>query len=170
MAASLMIYLKLQKIARKEKNCSCIQLSVGTAARLTFAVNLFLLFAKLAATIQSGSLSVFSSLLDSILDLVSGIAVGVSSYLIKRYDPFHYPIGRNRLESVAIVVTACVMGTAALQIVTTAVQDIINSSVNPNINAFSGSIIGLTVFLKTVLYILCRQVNNPSVQTLAVDH
>ncbi len=150
--------------------CRCIKLSVATAARLTFAVNLFLLFAKLSATIQSGSLSVLSSLLDSALDLFSGFAIGVSSYLIKRYDRYHYPIGRNRLESVAIVITACVMGTAALQIVTKAVEDIANSNVHPNINAFSGSIIGATIILKTGLYILCRGVDNASVQALSVDH
>ena len=143
---------------------------MGTAARLTFAVNLFLLFAKLSATIQSGSLSVLSSLIDSVLDLFSGIAIGVSSYLIKRYDRFNYPIGRNRLESVAIIITASVMGTAALQIVTKAIEDIASSAVAPNINAFSGSIIGATVLLKGGLYILCRQVNNASVRALAVDH
>lgn len=165
-----------EKHKRKKFNCcnskrfQCITLSVGTAARLTFAVNLFLLFAKLAATVQSGSLSVLSSLIDSALDLFSGLAIGVSSYLIRRYDRFHYPIGRNRLESVAIVITAAVMGTAALQIVTKAIEDIADADINPNIDAFSGSIIGVTVILKGGLYFLCRQVNNPSVQTLAVDH
>lgn len=152
------------------KSCHCINLSVGTAARLTFAVNVFLLFIKLAAAVQSGSLSVLSSLLDSALDLFSGLTIGVSSYLIRRYDRFHYPIGRNRLESVAIVITAAVMGTAALQIVTKAIENISEANINPNINAFSGSIIGLTVLLKGSLYLLCRQVDNPSVQTLAVDH
>ena len=152
------------------KHFQCINLSVGTAARLTFAVNLFLLFAKLAATVQSGSLSVLSSLIDSTLDLFSGLAIGISSYLIRRYDRFHYPVGRNRLESVAIVITAAVMGTAALQIVTKAIEDIAENNIDPNINAFSGSIIGLTVILKGGLYVLCRQVDSPSVQTLAVDH
>ncbi len=159
-----------KKSCCSKMKCTCIQLSVDTAAWLTFSVNLFLLFAKLSATIQSGSLSVLSSLLDSGLDLFSGFAIGISSYLIKRYDRFHYPVGRNRLESVAIVITACVMGTAALQIVTKAIEDIINSNVHPNINAFSGSIIGITVVLKTGLYFLCRVVDNASVQALAVDH
>ncbi len=162
-------YMEKKNCCTKTK-CTCIQLSVDTTAWLTFSINLFLLFAKLSAAIQSGSLSVLSSLLDSALDLFSGFTIGISSYLIKRYDRFHYPIGRNRLESVAIVITACVMGTAALQIVTKAVEDIASSNVNPNINAFSGSIIGITIIFKTGLYLLCRGVDNPSVQTLAVDH
>ena len=159
----------------KKKKCppqcpSCIQLSTGTAARLTLSINILLFFLKLAATIQSGSLSVLSSLIDSALDLFSGVVIGISSYLIKRYDRFHYPIGRNRLEPVAIIITAAVMGTATLQIITSAIDDIVTGAIDPNINIFSGVIIGLTIILKGGLYILCRQVNNPSVQALAVDH
>ena len=149
---------------------SCIHLSTGTAARLTLSVNTLLLFLKLAATIQSGSLAVLSSLIDSTLDLFSGLIIGISSYLIKRYDRFHYPIGRNRLEPVAIIITAAVMGTATLQIITSAIDGIVTGSINPNINIFSAMIIGITIILKGTLYVLCRQVDNPSVQTLAVDH
>ena len=149
---------------------SYIQLSTGTAVRLTLSINVLLFFLKLAATIQSGSLAVLSSLIDSALDLFSGVVIGISSYLIKRYDRFHYPIGRNRLEPVAIIITAAVMGTAAIQIITSAIDDITSSSIDLNINIFSGIIIGFTIILKGCLYILYRQVNNPSVQALAVDH
>lgn len=164
-----------EEVMGSKKMCSpqCpsyIQLSTGTAARLTLSVNILLFFLKLAATIQSGSLAVLSSLIDSALDLFSGVVIGISTYLIKRYDRFHYPIGRNRLEPVAIIITAAVMGTAALQIITSAIDDIASSSINPNINIFSGIIIGFTIILKGSLYVLCRQVNNPSVQALAVDH
>ena len=150
--------------------CSLIQLSVETAARLTLSVNLLLLFLKLGASVQSGSLAVLSSLIDSVLDLFSGAAIATSSYLIKRYDRFHYPIGRNRLEPVAIIITAAVMGTAALQIITSAIQNLAGGNVDPRINIFSGTIIVVTVVLKGSLYVLCKQVKNPSVQTLAVDH
>ena len=161
---------KKKRLCKPTKFCSCIQLSTGTAARLTLSANILLLFLKLGATIQSGSLAVLSSLVDSVLDLFSGVIIGISSYLIHRYDRYHYPIGRNRLEPVAIIITAAVMGTAALQVVTSAIEDIAGGNVDPNINVFSGLIIGLTVVIKGSLYVLCKQVNNPSVQTLAVDH
>ena len=147
--------------------CSCVQLSVITATRLTLAVNILLV---LAATIQSGSLSILSSLIDSGLDLFSGAVVAVTSYLIRRYNRFYYPIGRNRLEPVAIIVVASVMGTATLQIITSAIDSISQNTVDPQINVFSGVIITLTIVLKGFLFVLCRQVRNPSVQTLAVDH
>ena len=159
-----------EKQHSKRCQCSCIHLSVDSAARLTLAMNFLLFFFKLGATIQSGSLAVLSSALDSGLDLFAGGVIAITSYLIRRYNQFYYPIGRNRLEPVAIVVTASVMGTAALQIITSAIEDIADNNVDPQINAFSGGIIALTVILKGSLYIICRQVNNPSIQTLAVDH
>lgn len=158
------------KQCSKRCQCSCFHLSVDGAARLTLAMNFLLFFFKLGATIQSGSLAVLSSALDSGLDLFAGGVIAITSYLIRRYNQFYYPIGRNRLEPVAIVVTASVMGTAALQIITSAIEDIADNSIDPQINVFSGGIIALTVILKGALYIICRQVNNPSIQTLAVDH
>lgn len=89
---------------------------------------------------------------------------------MRHYDPFHYPIGRTRLEPVAITITAAIMGTATLQIITTSVEEIATNSANPNINFFSGAIIGLTIVLKGILFVLCVKVDSASVQALATDH
>ena len=152
------------------KKCHCIQLSASTAARFTLAANFLLLFIKLGASIQSGSLSVISSLIDSALDLFSGAVIAITSYLMRHYNPFHYPIGRTRLEPVTIIIIAAVMGTASLQIVTTAIEDMISGSIDLNINGFSGTIMALTIIIKTILFFLCFQVDNASVQALATDH
>ncbi len=100
----------------------------------------------------------------------SGAVIAITSYLMRHYDPFHYPIGRTRLEPVAITITAAIMGTAALQIVTTSVEEIVTRSADPNINFFSGAIIGLTILLKGTLFLLCYQVDSASVKALATDH
>lgn len=89
---------------------------------------------------------------------------------MRHYDPFHYPIGRTRLEPVAITITAAIMGTATLQVITTSVEEIATGSANPNINFFSGTIIVLTIILKGILFLLCIQVDSASVKALATDH
>ena len=147
-----------------------LSLSVDAAARLTLAANFFLFFLKLAAAIQSNSLSVISSVIDSGLDLFSGVVIALTSYYMQHYDPHRYPIGRNRLEPVAIIITASVMGTAALQIVTSAINDLVSGSIDPNINGFSGAIVAFTVVLKGILFLVCYRVKNASVRALAVDH
>ena len=89
---------------------------------------------------------------------------------MRHYDPFYYPIGRTRLEPVAITITAAIMGTSALQIVTTSIEEIVQGTADPRINGFSGTIIGLTILLKGILFLLCYQVDSASVRALAVDH
>ena len=156
---------------RYHRKCSqLLQLSVASATRLTLAVNILLFFIKMAAAIQSGSLAVISSLVDSALDLFSGVVIAVTRYFMQHYDPFNYPIGRTKLEPVAILITASVMGTATLQVITTSLEDIAAGNANPNINGFSGTIIAVTILMKGALFILCRRVDNISVKTLAVDH
>ena len=154
----------------KKIRCKKCQLSASTAARLTLAANFLLLFIKLGASIQSGSLSVISSLIDSTLDLFSGAVIAITSYLMKHYNPLHYPIGRTRLEPVTIIIIAAVMGTASLQIITTAIEDMISGSIDLNINGFSGTIMALTIIIKSILFFLCFRVDNASVQALATDH
>ena len=148
-----------------------LHLSVPTAyTRLSLSFNVFLFFIKMAAAIQSGSLSVISSLVDSTLDLFSSVVITVTSYLMRHYNPFDYPIGCTRLEPVTILITASVMGTATLQVFTTSIEDIASGDANPHINGFSGTIIAITILMKGALFLICRRVDNPSVKTLAVDH
>lgn len=161
---------KRRRFSMEPKCWKKCELSIDSAARLSLAVNFLLFFIKLAASIQAGSLSVISSLIDSGLDLFSGAAIAIASHLMHHYNHYNYPVGRNRLEPVAIIITAAVMGTASLQIITTAIENIISDSVDPNINAFSGSIIALTILFKGVLFLMCFRVDNASVKALATDH
>ena len=41
----------------------------------------------------SGSLSVISSLVDSVMDLVSGVIIWLTSSAMKKRLPYHYPSG-----------------------------------------------------------------------------
>jgi divalent metal cation (Fe/Co/Zn/Cd) transporter len=70
-----------------------------------------LAIAKFYAAIASGSLAVLSSLVDSLLDLTSQ---GLFWYTdIHMHTPnVKYPAGRRRLEPIAVIVSATLMGIA----------------------------------------------------------
>ncbi|XP_076451667.1 uncharacterized protein LOC143287514 isoform X4 [Babylonia areolata] len=86
-------------------------------SKITFAVNLMLLGAKLAASILSSSMSIISSLVDSVVDLLSGVILLWAARAIKRRDPDLYPEGRSKLEPVSIVILSVVMGLASVQLI-----------------------------------------------------
>ncbi|GMY33160.1 metal tolerance protein 10-like isoform X1 [Fagus crenata] len=78
--------------------------------------NVVIFIAKLYASAQSRSLAVIASTLDSLLDLLSGFILWFTSYAMKNPNHHRYPIGKNRMQPVGIVVFASVMATLGLQI------------------------------------------------------
>ncbi|TQD90917.1 hypothetical protein C1H46_023520 [Malus baccata] len=79
-------------------------------------VNLMLFAAKVYASIMSRSLSVITSTLDSLLDLLSGFILWFTANAMKNPNQFRYPIGKKRMQPVGIIVFASVMATLGLQI------------------------------------------------------
>jgi divalent metal cation (Fe/Co/Zn/Cd) transporter len=73
-------------------------------AKITLLINVTLTIAKLVASYLSGSLSIISSLVDSIVDITSGIVIWTTSRAINKTDPYIYPVGRSRLEPIALVI------------------------------------------------------------------
>jgi hypothetical protein len=59
----------------------------------------------------AGSLSVLASLMDSIMDIMSGIILMVCAKIAASRDPHLYPGGKSRAEPIGIVVFSVVMGT-----------------------------------------------------------
>lgn len=158
---------RLSSVSRDEE-----RRRVFMATNWSLAVNVLLFVSKMVAAILSGSLSVVSSLVDSALDLFSGVTLWLVNRSMKPKpdDIYLYPSGKSRLEPVAIIICASVMGTATLQLVSTAIQNIAEGSSDPEVKAVSGSLMGVTVIAKFFLFLYCRRVNSPTVQALSLDH
>ncbi|XP_033764123.1 metal tolerance protein 11-like isoform X1 [Pecten maximus] len=97
-------------------------------SKLTFFVNLFLLIAKSIAAGISGSMAIITSLVDSVVDLASGIVLWVTARTIRKGNLYSYPQGRSRLEPLAIIVLSVIMGVASLQLIKESVTKIIGLS------------------------------------------
>lgn len=64
--------------------------------------NLVLFLAKVYASVESRSLAVIASTLDSLLDLLSGFILWFTAYAMKNPNHHQYPIGKNRMQPVVI--------------------------------------------------------------------
>ncbi|KAK7504274.1 hypothetical protein BaRGS_00004578, partial [Batillaria attramentaria] len=137
-------------------------------SQITFFVNL------LAASVLSGSLAIISSLVDSVVDLVSGLLLWWTNRAIRKSDPYVYPQGRSKLEPVSIIVLSVVMGVASLQLIREAIEMLVDlagdSSSLPSMGIPTFVIAGCTIVAKLVLWLVCRRVDSPTVQALALDH
>ncbi|KAG1334787.1 putative Metal tolerance protein 10 [Cocos nucifera] len=70
------------------------------AINISNIANLILLAAKVCASIESKSLAVIASTLDSLLDLLSGFILLFTSYAMKKPNQYSYPIGKKRMQPV----------------------------------------------------------------------
>lgn len=74
--------------------------SERTAINISNIANLILFAAKVYASIESKSLAVIASTLDSLLDLLSGFILFFTSYAMKKPNQYSYPIGKKRMQPV----------------------------------------------------------------------
>jgi len=116
--------------------------------------------------------------MDSLLDLLSGIILIITQYVISKQDPYEYPQGRARLEPIGTMLFACVMGISSLQIVIEALKRVFTgfSGEPPEVDAgmIVLSIMLLTIGLKAGLYVYCQRVaeadSSSAVEAYAQDH
>ncbi|KAI3703159.1 hypothetical protein L6452_28915 [Arctium lappa] len=135
--------------------------------------NLVLFIAKVYASIESRSLAVIASTLDSLLDLLSGFILWFTSHAMRNPNQYHYPIGKNRMQPVGIIVFASVMATLGFQILLESARQLI-AKTHPDMNHDNenwviGIMVSVTV-VKFMLMIYCRRFKNEIVRAYAQDH
>ncbi|KAG2679580.1 hypothetical protein I3760_11G056600 [Carya illinoinensis] len=135
--------------------------------------NLVLFAAKVFASVESSSLAVIASTLDSFMDLLSGCILWYTSHAMRKPNHYHYPIGKNRMQPVGIIVFASVMATLGLQILLESARQIIAKS-RPEMDHDQekwviGIMVSVTV-VKFVLMVYCRRFENEIVRAYAQDH
>ena len=73
------------------------------AIHISNVANVILFAAKIYASIESRSLAVIASTLDSLLDLLSGFILWFTAHAMRTPNHFYYPIGKNRMQPVVSV-------------------------------------------------------------------
>ncbi|KAG8371818.1 hypothetical protein BUALT_Bualt12G0002700 [Buddleja alternifolia] len=136
--------------------------------------NVFLLAFKIYATVQSGSLAIAASTLDSLLDLMAGGILYFTHLSMKSINIYKYPIGKLRVQPVGIIIFAAVMATLGFQVLIQAVEQLIKFE--PSVKMSSKQLLWLYVIMltatgiKLVLWLYCRSSGNKIVRAYAKDH
>ncbi|XP_058071306.1 metal tolerance protein 10-like [Magnolia sinica] len=147
--------------------------SETTAIRVSNAANLVLFVAKVYASMESRSLAVIASTLDSLLDLLSGFILWFTSYAMQKPNQYRYPVGKKRMQPVGIIVFASIMATLGFQILLESVREIISTtrpSMDPVKEKWTIGIMVSVTIIKFALMIYCRRFENEIVRAYALDH
>jgi cation diffusion facilitator family transporter len=138
-------------------------------AKATLAINIVMIFAKLFAAYLSHSMSIISSVVDSVMDITSGAVIWGTLRSIDKTNPYEYPIGRTRLEPLAVLIVALIMIFANVMVIYESTMAIINDTLNPIVDIETLVILLTGTAIKSVLYILCRRQHTLSSKLLAQD-
>lgn len=148
---------------------------------LSFYSNILLLVLKILAYSFSLSMSVLASMVDSCLDILSGLVLFICARLartgtekMKRQSSMQlqkqsitYPIGKRRYETLGVLSFACIMGTFAATLTYESIQQTIQLAKqapdNPaRFDTLQIVIIGFTIILKLFLCLFCHFVGKKS--------
>ncbi|KAG2679583.1 hypothetical protein I3760_11G056800 [Carya illinoinensis] len=143
------------------------------AIHVSNIANVVLFAAKLYASIESRSLAVIASTMDSLLDLLSGFILWFTAHAMRKPNQYNYPIGKKRMQPVGIIVFASVMATLGLQILIESVRQLISKAQPERDLEKEKWMIGIMVcvtVVKFVLMVYCRRFKNEIVRAYAQDH
>ncbi|XGW25677.1 hypothetical protein V3C99_006802, partial [Haemonchus contortus] len=119
--------------------------------RCSFALNIFSLVATLIASYLSGSLSIMSTFVDSSMDLLCSAVMNSCLRLIEKADTFNYPRGRQRLESIGVLICAVLMSFANIGMAMQALDNIYDASSKPEMTRLTVVVMALQTALKAIL-------------------
>ncbi|CAI5965992.1 unnamed protein product [Closterium sp. NIES-65] len=143
------------------------------AIQISNVANIVLFIVKVAASIESGSLSIIASTLDSLLDLLSGFILWYTARSMRRHNPYKYPIGKARMQPLGIIVFASIMATLGFQVLLEGVRRLTDSSAVGLGSEWQVyvAIMLFVIAVKSALYFYCRIfTGNDIVMTYAQDH
>lgn len=142
------------------------------AITVSFAVNIILLIIKAVTLFRTSSLAVLTSLVDSILDLLSGGVLYICNRAILKVNLLNYPTGMQRLEPLSVIIFSCITACSSLEIVKEAVGNLVNNrSSNISMNYIDILLLGVVIITKFILWYWCKGIyESESAQALAQDH
>lgn len=129
---------------------------------------------QLYGAISSGSLSIITTMADSIFDPMSNTMLLMSHKAINRVDPRKYPSGRARIETVGNITFSFVMCTVSLILIVVSIMDLVEGSETATLDFHVPSIIAVSIAFTTklCLFLYCYTLRGTysQVEILWQDH
>ncbi|KAJ1650374.1 hypothetical protein IWQ61_008810 [Dispira simplex] len=149
----------------------CLLHKVRFAVNISVAVNVFLFVIQLYAAITSGSMSLFATMTDAFMDLLSSVILLVTSWVMATKNHVKYPTGKARFETGGIIVFASLMATLSIELVAESIKTLVSGEHYQNVTIVSIATIVVALVSKFTLFIYCRALGKyPSARVLAQDH
>ncbi|CAL5428629.1 metal tolerance protein 4-like [Camellia sinensis] len=144
------------------------------AMKISNYANVILLAFKIYATIETGSIAIAASTLDSLLDLMAGGILWFTHLSMKNINIYKYPIGKLRVQPVGIIIFAAIMATLGFQVLVQAVEQLVEDEASEKMTTdqlvWLYAIMLSATAIKLALWFYCRSSGSTIVRAYAKDH
>jgi len=148
--------------------------AVNIAVNVSNISNVVLLAFKIYVTVETGSIAIAASTLDSLLDLIAGGILWFTHLSMKNINIYKYPIGKLRVQPVGIIVFAAIMATLGFQVLIEAVKQLIEDKGSTKMSysqlEWLYIIMSSATGVKLALWLYCRTSRSEIVRAYAKDH
>lgn len=144
---------------------------VNFAIVVNFFANVILLLGKTVVALLTSSISIVASLLDSALDFLSTVIIFGSNKLSQSKHSKDFPVGKNRLEPIGVLVFSIIIIISFLQVGLESIQRLMHSSPDEivEVGQISIYIMLLTIAAKLGCFFWCKSIKSSSVKALTQD-
>ncbi|KAG2198154.1 hypothetical protein INT46_000591 [Mucor plumbeus] len=119
----------VQDLEEQEKQLLKLKIAIYGSV----VANVILFALQLVAAITSGSLSIFSTMADAFMDLLSSIVLMWTARLAAKSNLTKYPAGKSRMETIGIIIFSCLMSCVALFLIIESSQKLADQSHSPDL-------------------------------------
>ncbi|KAF5581454.1 cation diffusion facilitator 1 [Fusarium pseudoanthophilum] len=149
-------------------------LMYGICVKGSLVANIILSGLQLYGAISSSSLSLFTTMADSVFDPMSGIMLYMAHRAVNKVDPSKYPSGRARISTAGNIVFSFIMFSVSMVLIVMSARDLAAGSEEETNKFHLPSVIAVTVAFATKLglFFLCWTVKDiySQVDILWRDH
>ena len=155
----------------------------------SFAANLILAALQIYGAASSGSLSLFTTMVDAIFDPLSNVTLIVCNRAVRKVDPRRFPSGKARIETAGNIVFCFLMAAVSFLIIVLSIMELAAGNYAPyTCNNFnlpqrsslptkpfhlpSSIAVGVACVVKLVLFLYCWSLRNTysQIRILWEDH
>jgi cation diffusion facilitator family transporter len=140
----------------------------------SFVANVVLAILQLYAAISSRSLSLFTTMADSLFDPLSNLTLIVCNRAVKRVDARKFPSGKARIETAGNIFFCFLMCTVSVVLIVESIRELAEGSTKATKDFYLPSVIavGIAFATKFSLFLYCWALRNKysQVRILWEDH
>ncbi|KAJ1921404.1 hypothetical protein H4219_000721 [Mycoemilia scoparia] len=162
-----------EDIEQQASESKLYQEKVRFAIHISVAANIVLSVVQLYVALSSHSLSLFATMADAMMDLLSSLILLFASIAAEQKDTHkRYPSGRSRIETVGIIIFASLMGAFSTGLLMESITSLLSQSNERNsLNLLNGMCIVVALATKLALFFYCFALRkNHSAHVLMLDH